>query len=237
MLNLTKPSYTTYGSRKLCRLVSRHEIFGDITSVTTKSEEGINHFSTEIRNRLGKRLGYEIFSLEEGNKNIFGYNINVIPEYRNKNLRIGEILRLSSIIEMFENNAPAIDIYSKDTAIYFHSKYKFRPAIMAFNERDKALESIIRNALEGFEEFRAKAFDFIQRIKENPDAASQRQLRDECNPFIYEYIQKVLQTTDAYKHHKFNFGMGMRLTAEDVKANKTFFNALYKKHGIDYEVK
>lgn len=238
MIELTKPQIILYkpdDSRKLCNMTIQHKVFGDITATTTKNSSGLNAFITEIKNKFGKSLGFEVFSLEGQDKNIFGYNISVDMDYRRKNLRLGEILRLSSIIEMFENKAPKINIYSKDSAVYFHSKYKFKPDLKVFTERDNALNTISKDKSKGFEFYREKAQEFIRKIHENQNNSEfQRQVCKDCNSFVQDYIQKAMQ--DDYKLHKFNYGMGMSLTADDVKANKDFFNELYRNHKINYRI-
>ena len=238
MIKFTKPQIILYkpdDSRKLCNMTMAHKIFGDITTSTTKNSGGLNAFITEIKNKFGKSLGFEVFSLEGQNKNIFGFNIFINMDYRQKNLRLGELLRLSSIIEMFENKVPEINIYSKDTAIYFHSKYKFKPDLKVFSDRNNALNTISNDTSKGFETFREKAKEIIRKIHDNQENAEiQRQICVDCNSFVHDYIQKAM--LDGYKHHRFNYGMNMTLTADDVIANREFFNELYQKHGIDYKI-
>ncbi len=67
------------------------------------------------------------------------------------------MLRLASIMEIIENKSPFIYIFSKDTAVYFHGKYKFEPAIKAFKERNAALETIIQDKSPHFKDLSIKS--------------------------------------------------------------------------------
>ena len=222
--------------KKLCSMVVNNNIFGNLTLETRKYEEDTFKFITELKNTKGKLLGKEIFSLDPNNKKLQGFFIEIAPEYRKKHFKFGELLRLSSIIEMLENRMSKFEIYSKDTAIYFHSKYKFIPNIQTFVDRDKALESIISNQQPGFEEYAKKAAQILEKIKTCTTSEMQRQLRSETNTLTLEYIQKVLENKNTYPSHPFKYGMDMLLTKEKILENKNFFNELFKTHGIDYQI-
>ena len=81
-------------------------------------------FVTKLIDSDGNTLGSEIFGLS-GKSDMFDYNIEVNNPHRGKGF--GELLCLTNIIEMIENKINLIRLYSKNTAIYFHSKYKFEP--------------------------------------------------------------------------------------------------------------
>lgn len=238
MIKLTPPKITAYlagDSRRLCNLSSYNDVFGDLTLTTSKYEDGYDRFMTLINNKCGKSLGYEIFSLDRSKKYMFGYYMRVEPEYQKK-FGFGELLRLSSIIEMLENNIPKIKIYSKDTAIYFHSRYKFQPEIVPFSERDEALKSIINNPAEGFENIVNTAKELYLKIKNATSGEEERKFCKDANIIVKDYIQQVLKTKDSYKSHPFKSGMSMELTKDSVIENRALFNTLFKKHGIDYNI-
>lgn len=159
---------TPTDSRIVSTLRTKNEIFGELVVDTRIHEDGYNRLISEIKNRMGKTLGEEIFSIDNKNKTMFGYLIETLPEYRQKGYGFGELMRLSSIITMIENNIQKLKITSKNTAINFHKKYKFQPAEIASTAPKKYLD--------------------------------------------------------------------MELTTQDIIENKNFFNELFKKHGIDYEI-
>ncbi|MCM1010490.1 MAG: GNAT family N-acetyltransferase [Fusobacterium sp.] len=105
----------------------QHPVFGVLNVATRKSEDGSSSFATEVKNSLGKIFGYERFHFKRGENVISGEYIEVLPEYRMKKFGLGEILRLASIMLMKENKSSEFNIYAKDTAIGFHTKYGFKP--------------------------------------------------------------------------------------------------------------
>lgn len=213
-------------SRKIFEPIKLHnEKLGDIF-VKINHREGHNNFQIDVENRLGKNLGCEVISIDnDKSKKIEGFSIKVEDEYQRKNFRLGELLRLASIMEMIENNSSQIKIYSKNSAIYFHSKYKFEPLMFDINERKNALESISKDKSQKFQ-------DLVEKAK----TLSKKLPRQETKDLINEYISRALKEEKPEKFHKFEKGMTMVLTREQVLKHKEFFNRLYEKHGIDYKI-
>lgn len=241
MISLTpiKPIITSVNpedSRKLCSFIVPQNKIGELHIDMKPSQSGYGYtFITELRNRFRKLLGYEEFAFFEGAKDISGLYIKVDDEYQRRGYNLGEILRLSSIIGILENKVKNFNIVSKDTAIYFHSKYKFQPNVATFYERNNLLETVANNKSAGFEEFTERAKKLLDEISLSGNAEEQRKHTQETNKLLSEYITKVLNNKEQ-KQHKFNFAMGMTLTDENILKNKEFFNELFKKHGIDYNI-
>ncbi len=239
MIKLNPPKITPYWlneNRKLCDLVSHNKALGELSLNTSRYEDITERYVTKLSDKNNKILGYEIFSFEDFDKNLFGYSIRVNPELRQKGLHLGELLRLSSIIELFENKMQKLKIYSKDTAIYFHSKYKFQPDITSFKDRDEALKSIINNPAKGMENFIQSAKKLLEKLQQNKEPEFRRNTIKETNQIAKEYIEKVLTSKDGDKIYPFNYGMGMELSKDTIIKNKDFYNNLFKNHGIDYEI-
>ena len=241
MINLQKfRTIQTMSSKNLVtdipKIKIKNNIWGELSTIHRKDIFNPTYTVTELRNEEGKVLGKEVFSFEKNKPDSIGMSIEVIPECRKKGFNFGEILRLSSIMMLIENKVKNFEIYSKDTAVYFHSKYFFEPAIKQFKERNYALESVIRNCEnnEGFGEFENEAKNLLETSLSNNDPACQRELCIKTNLLLKKYIKNVLQTKDDYKNHPFNFGMRMKLTDDIIYNNKAFFNKLFEKHGIDY---
>lgn len=214
----------------------KHDVFGTCMVSIKNFEEYFNRWIIELKNTSGKIFGKEVISIDKDNKKMIGFNIIVEPEYRKK-FHFGELLRLASIMEMKENKSPLIDIYSKDTAVYFHSKYKFLPKITSFEERDKALETIVGDKAETFVDLAERAKEIQKTVEVNrKNAQKQRELCKETNVLVTEYIQRALQEKNPEKNHPFLRGMEMELTEKSVQENKDFFNSLFEKHGIDYRI-
>lgn len=239
MIKLNPPKITPYWlneNRKLCDLVAHNKELGELSLNTSRYEDISERYVTKIKDKNNKVLGYELFSFEDFSNDLFGYSIRVNPELRQKGLRLGELLRLSSIIEMFENKINKLKIYSKDTAIYFHSKYKFEPSITSFKDRDEALKSIINNPQKGMEKFIQSARQLLEKIKQHEEPEIQRETIKEANEITKGYIEKALKTKYGSDIYPFNYGMGMELTKDTVIKNKDFYNTLFQNHGIDYKI-
>ncbi len=211
---------------------------GDVFVKISKYDKGSQNFIIKVDNRLGKNLGQEIISINDGKtKDIFGFNIQVENEYRRKSFRIGELLRLGSIMEMMENNSPYIKICAKDTAVYFHGKYKFEPAITSFEERDKILKSIISDTSPNFKDINDRAKKLLNEAESTTNnAAYQRELCVRTNGLAKEYIEKALLEKSPEKKHPFKYGLYMILKNETVKKFQDYFNAIFQKQGIDYKI-
>ena len=213
-------------SRKIFEPIKLHnEKIGDIFVKINHCQDH-NNFQIDIENKLGKNLGYEVISIDnDKSKKIEGYSMKVEDEYQRKNFRLGELLRLASIMEMMQNNSSHIKIYSKNTAIYFHAKYKFEPVMFDINERKNTLTTISKDKSPKFQDLAQQAHSLLKRLP-----------KQETKVLVNEYISRALKNEKPEKFHKFEKGMTMILTREQVLKNKEFFNKLYAKHGINYKI-
>lgn len=214
----------------------KNEVLGDLFLKTAKAE-GEGRHKISLNNRLGKELGYEVFSINPQNKNIFGFDITVNREYRQGKFRFGELLRLASVMEMMENNSKQIRIYSKDKAVYFHTKYKFKPEMIGFEERDKAIKSIMNDPAPNFADLAKEAKKVYEKIESTKNnAQTQRDLCVTASELAERYLKRAVQEPHPEKNHPLNWGMYMVLKQDDVRQNEDFFNALFKARGIDYKI-
>jgi len=238
---MIKPVYTVFrpeNPRRMCSFIVPANTAGELSVAVKDDATGTGYrFITEVTNRFGKLLGWEQYTMHKGSDKATGLLITVEPEYRRKSYRLGEILRLTSIIEILENKIKSFEIQSKGSAVYFHSKYKFIPNIKKFFDRDKTLEAIIKNgnANAGFENFARQAKGILSQSKAVVNPEIQRKLCVVTNNLAAAYIQKVLRISpQEYKKHPFDYGMEMVLTLKNIKSNSEFFNKLFQNHGIDY---
>lgn len=222
--------------QKISVIKGQNEILGEVFLETKRQIRNPNNITTFLKDKFDNIIGTEDLSYEKNSPNIVGLFIQVIPMLRQQNLGLGEILRLSSIIFMIENKIKEMEIFSKAEAVYFHSKYKFEPEIKSFDERNYALKSIIKNCQNEFEEIKLEAINIVKKVASDKSAENQRNLCKETNILLKEYIQEILAKKDKYKSHPFDFGFRMILNTNDILDNKIFFNNLFKKHKIDYEI-
>lgn len=225
---------------KIPQIRVQNNYLGELFTESRRSTVDRALITTELKNRLHKVLGEEIYSLDTNTNTACGLLIQTGKEYRQKSCyNFGEILRLSSIMAFLENKIKSFEIFSKNSAIYFHSKYKFEPAIKSFSGRDSALRSIIMNSYKNGNEYNQisiEAQKLLKTAESEPEAAKQREFCIQANALIKKYIQQVLATENEYKNHPFDIGMRMLLTEKNILENKNFFNDLFKKHRINYTI-
>lgn len=144
---------------------------------------------------------------------------------------IGEIMRLASLIELKENNIKGIDIYAISTAIPFHLKYKFKPNITTKKDALTTLGKIENNQV-AQDWHKKTAKNLTKEIKNIHYSILNTKLAERVNNFIESYIKQHLY---GWKEAKFD-DIPMILTSDKIKQCAGFYNKLFKKHGIDYQI-
>ena len=229
---LTKPVWKTFLDAKLCSFTLPKKDLGVLRTEVSHLRDA--NFATNIFAENGERLGKDFFAIYPQNKKMFDFNIETAKNYRNK-FRIGELLRLVSIMEMFENKINYMQLYSRETAIYFHAKYGFKSDITRFSHRDKTLETIAGDAR--FVDLAQKAKAIIKEVERCRVSVRLRELCKITSKLTDEYMQRVqLLSKDELNAHPFKEGFDMILTKETVLEKKDMFNKLFKQHGIDYKI-
>lgn len=214
----------------------KNEILGDLSVGIREYIDGSIRQIIEIKNAFNKVLGKEIISIENPQKPMYGFYIEVLPEYRKKDFRFGELLRITSVMEMLENKASQIEIKSKDSAIYFHAKYKFTPFEKNTDDSIRILKTIINDSTEPFSDLKNKAKVTLETLENNlHNPPVRQQLHIEINNLADEYIKRALKTPQP-NYHSFDTAMYMKLTRENIEKNKDFYNNLWAKYGIDYKI-
>lgn len=213
---------------------------GNLKLVFEKPEDLRNRCFIKLQNSSSELLGKEIISLQDDMKYIYGYNITVEPKYRKTGIkskyRFGELLRLGSVITMLKNKYKSIRIYSLNDAVYFHSKYKFEPAIEELNEAQKTLESIIKDTTTSFSDLRKTAQILLSKKPATTDFKQKDLFFGKVNALVKQYIERVLKEGNNGSGHTFDKGFDMILTQDTAYKESKFFNKLFKKHGIDYKI-
>ena len=182
---------------------------------------------------FSRPLAKETLNIFE-NKNIFGKNIEVQEKFRNKNLRLGELMRLMSVAQMNENKSPLMRIFSRNSAVYFHAKYKFQPDIDEYSTINNVINPILLEKHPLLTEFAQEAQQYKDEIW-TTDSFNDEWL-DRVNDFLDRYIQKVIEHKLPVQQHPINSYINMKLTRENLLKNRDFFNQLFTKHGIDYTI-
>lgn len=168
------------------------------------------------------------------NKNIIGHQIEVLEKYRHKNLRLGELMRLLSISLMNENRSNTFRLYSKNTAIGFHTKYKFHTDISDLNIIDAFLKKIASEKTKDFKSIAQKAQEFED---ENwTGIADSSEWLDSVNNLITGYLKKITELKRSSETGSIPFFVDMELNRKELLENRSFYNSLFEKHGIDYKI-
>lgn len=243
--------YKPLDTRKLCSFVVPENKVGKLKFDVIEDPRAQGYqFISQLKDKTGDILGHEHFVMFDDSDHIVGLYIATKQELRKKGTGIGEILRLGSVIEMLENGIKKLDIVSKESAVFFHSKYKFEPAVTIFDERNRLLKCVAQDS--AFEDLSKEAQNLLNKIANTHSGKEQRALSEEANKLLGAYTKQVLAeknqaisatpekaeeiTANMYKKHSLGWTMQMTLTDEKIHENKEFFNNLFQKHGIDYSI-
>lgn len=163
------------------------------------------------------------------------YNNIIQNLHKDQNIQgVGSTMRLGQIIVLLENKKlNKIGLYSMGDAVYFHSKFKFKPAITDYSELAGKLEDILVHSNDNrFSQNVQEAKNFLElnKTKHKPNLK-------EGNAILDRYLQKVI-ANNLHKDIKFHIysGFDMELAKKDILANKDFYNSLFQKYGIDYQI-
>lgn len=242
--NVAKLKWHKFGktdSRKFFAPINiENKDLGNLKVSFEKPNNSENKSYIKIINNAKEVIGREILSLYKDMKYMYGFNISVLPKYRNTGAnskhRLGELLRLSSIITMLKNKYKSIKIYSINEAVYFHSKYKFEPNIEDINEAKLVLKSISEDLSPQFSDIAKNAKKLLLKKPNKKNLKSKIDYLNKVNDLVNIYIKKVLLLTKNGEGHDFAKGFDMILTEETIKKHAKFFNNLFKKHGINYQI-
>ena len=222
---IQKEGYTTiapikvrYGEEKAKISVYLQKICGGVAKINSHAKDKHN-------NLLGK---YDYLIDNQDRTINYGY---IETSHGNRRRGIGEILRLTSLIMLKENNLNTIKLEAFSEAIPFHFKYKFSPDL----ELKKTAESILSEIkYKPFvsNSFREKAKRLITQILSDDNFLSPKN-RHDVNQFIENYIKKNLSN---WQDAKFSENLPMELSINKINENAEFFNKLFKKHSIDYTI-
>ena len=187
-------------------------------------------FISKIADKENKTLGSYNYQVNLTSKKIGSGYIHTVGQYRHKG--IGEIMRLASLMELKENNINAIEINALPEAIQFHHNYKFKPNITQRFWAIKILQNICKNP-NIQENHRQKADSLCQHISEKTNWLLDKKKAKSVNYFI----ENILKT---YKSNWQTAGLSltipMILTKNNMNKFSSFFNDLFKKHGINYKI-
>jgi len=151
--------------------------------------------------------------------------------YSKRSKGLGTCMHLAAIMEMFENNTDCINLYSAPRAIAFHIRMGFKPD-GKWEENLKT--NIINISKDDTPELNNFKEDANALLKSKFDLKMKERL---ANKLIYEYTKSAIKVKDRKSlEYMFDKTVPMTLTRKYVSENKDFYNKLFDKYGIDYQI-
>lgn len=231
-----KPELKQIGKYKVISSLNALTNDGERVFVSTIKDE--DKLKTILIDKNNNVVGTNSFRIND--KTLHGHRIDAYSNGKHKGL--GEIMRLASIIDVIENNLRKIKIFSLNEAIPFHLKYKFRPEILTYDSMMDILNRIASIEEPSIKEFSQKAGEIFADIFINGAINNEHNYYTELPNFIISYVNKTKQENLPWNRTALSAGMNfkedlpMTLTNKDIKENKSFFNNLFEKHGINYKI-
>lgn len=197
----------------------------------------------KIKNDNYRNIAESLFRISDKEKSIFTAYMDVIGN-KNKGKGLGVIMHLNNIMELLENNLSSIKLYSMGHAVLFHGKCKFEPRLNGMEELINTMYTISRKDCSKFPELlpistkAGKLFDELYEISRIGIFVSEENTQ-KGNKIAKEYIDFISKqklTKEEQEEYGFSSGFHMELPKYKIIENKDFFNNLFKKYDIDYEL-
>ena len=217
--------YAGYKYPAKITVTSPHPIDCEIEPYHTKYDD-YPYFLTTLYSGHNSEVGTHRYYIDHD----IMYGIKIETKFSQRGQGFGEFMRLLSLITMKENNLREIKIESLLSAIPFHRKYFFEPDIEKNSFPIKILLTNIKNDETLPPHFRTATKGLLR----HPQEHFIRKVNSLIAKIMDKHLlkRKHLMTPDGYIYG----AIPMRLKRSNVNKNKDFFNALFKKHGIDYEI-
>lgn len=226
---LTKPNWRMNSGAKLCSFSLHKEVLGNIK--TKVLHERDFNYVTKLIGEAGENLGRDHFYMSPKEHLMVDFDMKTEDKYRGK-YRLGELLRLISIMQMIENNIKKVELYSRENAVIFHAKYGFKSNIRRFFHRDSILEQIIHD--KRFEDLSQRAKYIQERIAKDGDNFIQEAFQ-RTSILTDDYIQRIKNLPQA-ESNSFKHGFDMKLEKKFILENKAKFNEMFIRQGLDYQI-
>lgn len=246
MIKLVKPIIRSASDgKKMCQFKIEHPKLGKLNMKTVPQStlSGYGQYEMSLTNASNYKIGYEIFTMENEPPQMLEHYIQTDPKYRGNNYFVGELLRLSSIITMIENKMKEMEITSLKSAVFFHAKYKFVPDITQISSAKKILSDVIVNTADAFLglntdalRINKMALALLDKVNNAKNTDEYEALCRDISQVTDNYLKTVIQKKGLHKLQSIEAAIPMKLTTDEICKNKTFFDKLFEKHGIDYKI-
>lgn len=181
----------------------------------------------------GKRTEYGHCLFDYTKENFF--HLSTINNYTENLKGVGSVLHLTQIITMLENGVEKTKLYSLGSAINFHAKLGYKSDIQSVSEIKTFLmdeiamkhynDEIFSPVISKLEKWYANSF------------ASREEIIVKGNEIIDDFVRTINDNKLKYDvDYNIISGIKMVLKREDVINNKEYYNNLFNKYGIDYQI-
>ena len=181
-----------------------------------------------FKNQKTKKMGYHDYYLQLSNKELEGEYIEVEKDFRKQG--VGELLRLASIIEMNANNLDKMTLFSFAEAVKFHALYGFYPNAKSSETITSILTEIIEQ--NKFQDLTCIASNMLDNI----NARGLKFLKPETQQKFNDFLAGFIARCPASDVPVLSKGINMILTKEKIKSNADFYNNLFEKHKINFQI-
>lgn len=186
-----------------------------------------NHYKIFFTNDYIGQTAKEFFSIHPERNHLFIDRMDSEME----SFGLGTCMHLTNIIEMLENNIDTIKLNSAPSAIPFHTKFGYYPVGDWEHELFLNVNRIKYNDIPELQDY-SKQADFI--ISGNCSYQAKKLLGNKILNNYTIAASKILSKPE--QQGLFIHSVHMELTKDKVLKNKDFYNNLFKKYCIDYQI-
>ena len=189
------------------------------------------HYSVSLNDGKRNEYGHCLFDYNKANF----FNLSTINNFSEGLKGVGTALHLTQIITMLENGVEKTKLYSLGRAINFHAKLGYKSDIQSVSDIKTFLADEIALNHYNDENF-SPVIDKLNKWFRNSFASDAKKISD-GNQIIDEFIQTINdKKLQYYDDYNILTSIKMSLKREDVIKNKEFYNNLFNKYGIDYQI-
>lgn len=228
-----KPVFRTYNNLKFINRMPVQTNNGKIVYIESMPNLGLGNSETLITNRWFNLLGNHNYDMFPSMGTLEGFTMDVYKKHQHNGL--GEILRLTSIIEMKENGLEEIKLFSLPKALLFHLKYGFKPVLVNF---DKIENFRLKNILKGIVadsrtagSLNKTASEILADINNSGGVT-----KNHCIQVTELIIKYAEMNRHRWTKTPLTTQIPLVMTNKEINENAGFFNNLFQKHGLDYRI-
>lgn len=200
-------------------------------NVSIKRRDYIDGFEVRFNNKKSlESIADEEFMIRPEIKYMYVDNMFTDDDKRGSGL--GTCMHLINIVQMLENDLDRIELTAASTAIPFHTKLGFKPNCNCNNEY--ILKNIKTIAYDTSPELSQYSEQAKQLLKTRLNLSLKNKL---ANKIMLDYTKAAIKIMSVEEQqYLFPHCIDMTLTRKDVLKNNDFYNKLFDKYHIDYQI-